>query len=93
MIKIPTKTSVFLRSLITVAIGGAAGAIEKMMEVYSASGDFHKMDWHQAGMNAIGGAVLAIAYHFAHPPSTPVVTVAPIVEAEEKSGPEGPHGK
>lgn len=74
MAKIFSDFQVWLHSMVGIAIGGAAGAVEKFLESYLASTDlthpdFSHLDWHRVGINAAGGALLAICFHFATPPN------------------------
>lgn len=76
---IPSNIAVVLRSLMTIAIGGAAFSAEDWIEAIFASAAGGKpvsVDWHQLGMRAMLGAALALANHFRKPLTAPAVTPA-----------------
>jgi hypothetical protein len=64
--KCPDSLRVWLRSMMSVGAGGAAGAL---MNLYHAGFDPAHIDWHRFTQTAIGGAVLAVVFHYAKPPN------------------------
>lgn len=72
-IEIPTKARIFLRSMITIAVGGASGTVENLLASYMAAGDFTHVDGHRVLMTAAYGAILGLCYHFKKPPNAPTI--------------------
>lgn len=63
---------VIARSLVSVALGAAAGATLTYIQTGLAekSFSFSRLDWHAVGINAAGAAMLSILAHFANAPTT-----------------------
>jgi len=64
-----TTAGVWLKTLLSAAIGGAAGATVNFFT--SANGNYTKIDWHALGITAGVGALIAVAHLLVPSPVAP----------------------
>lgn len=62
--------AIALRTTISIAIGGASGAIVNFFT--AANGNWSQIDWHKLGITALAGAIVAVATHYMTPPNQTV---------------------
>lgn len=72
-IQIPTKYQVLIRSLGTIAVGGAITAATPIMQSVFDSGDLSHIDWHKVFQTGCAGAAAALYYHFKQSITAPAV--------------------
>lgn len=62
----PPKLKIALRSSYSAGAGGAYGAL---MNLYHAGFNPAHIDYHQMGQTALGGAIVAMVFHWLRPPN------------------------
>ena len=62
------KVAPLLKTLLSIAIGGAAGAASEFL--VNAHGHTAQVDWHQLGINAAVGAIVALCHYLAPSPAS-----------------------
>lgn len=93
-IQIPTAWQVWVKSIVSVAVGGAIGALTDMsIAAYNSTTgkiEINKIDFHQVGMLAVSGAFTALVHLWQHKPTSPDATATPVklVSTGWSTGPE-----
>lgn len=68
----PTKLQICLKSLISIAFGGAAGVLITYLQQLMTDGTFTWPQFKIVLMHAFAGALVALIGHFMQSPLTPV---------------------
>lgn len=79
--QLPTGAQVWLKSVISVAVGGAIGAITDMglaaVNPTTHRVELNKLDFHQVGFMALSGAITALIHLWQSKPSLKAETITP----------------